>query len=316
MVTNSLNGTMSMPVGSTGLNMSIDSTVSQLWLPRSICDSMAQALGLTYDASTDLYLINSTSRSRLLDLNPEFTFTLAANSSSNTTTNIVLPYAAFDLQIGLPVYNSSVTYFPIRRAANESQQVLGRAFLQEAYLVVDWERLNFTMAQASHKSNDVSKSVMPILPPSEAQSHSGGLSAGAIAGIVVGVIVAVVLLCIAGWLWWRRRNSKKWAAATVKSSKASLGEQSLGEKDAKDSDGHHDGLTELASPTAAHDSQQAESRTKPGSELYGEERYELQDAEMRHQLMSAPVYELPGDTAEHELHARELQGFREDEAKK
>jgi hypothetical protein len=100
--------------------------VSQLWLPKVICDKLAESLGLTFDSSTELYLVNDTIRTKLLDLAPEFTFTLAANATSSDTVNIVLPYAAFDLTVSQPFYNTSRHYFPIRRAADEKLYVYAR----------------------------------------------------------------------------------------------------------------------------------------------------------------------------------------------
>jgi len=43
-----------------------------------------------------------------------------------------LPYAAFDLVADYPLVIDSSRYFPLMRAANESQYTLGRTFLQEA----------------------------------------------------------------------------------------------------------------------------------------------------------------------------------------
>ena len=68
-------------------------------------------------------------------MNPNITF-----SSSNTAgenLDIVLPCAAFDLTASFPVANNTTTnYFPLRRAANDTQYALGRVFLQEAYVTL------------------------------------------------------------------------------------------------------------------------------------------------------------------------------------
>jgi len=55
--------------------------------------------------------------------------------------SIVLFYAAFDLQATYLIYNNSTRYFPIRCAANE--YTLGRTFLQEAYVIANYEHSNF-----------------------------------------------------------------------------------------------------------------------------------------------------------------------------
>ena len=145
-VSSSLIGTIAMPVGS-GFNMTVDFAVSQLRLPEAVCDSLADSLGRVFDHDTELYTVNVSTHKKFRQEMPQFNFTLTANGSADDATNIQLSYSAFDLQASLPLYESSTPYFPIRRAANESQYVLGRTFLQEAYIVVDWERGNFTVGQ-------------------------------------------------------------------------------------------------------------------------------------------------------------------------
>ena len=78
------------------------------------------------------YLVNSTTRELLLSLNPTITFKLGNTADKGPTTTINLPYAAFDLKAGYPIYPNETNYFPLRRATLESQYTLGRTFLQEA----------------------------------------------------------------------------------------------------------------------------------------------------------------------------------------
>ena len=53
-------------------------------------------------------------------------------------------------------------YFPLRRANGESQYILGRTFLEEAYVIADYERMNFTVLQAVLSSENKSQSVVII----------------------------------------------------------------------------------------------------------------------------------------------------------
>ena len=186
-------GTVSLLPGGTPVLTTIDSTVSQMWLPQNMCDLFAKAFGLKYDFYTGLYLVNNTIHNQLEQMNPTVTFTVGGTDPSGSTTNIVFPYAAFDLQAGIPLYNASTNYFPLRVASNESQQVLGRAFLQEAYVFVDWERKNFTIGQAIHQNSTTN--IIPVLPPSYNDSgESSSLSTGTIVGIAVGACAAIALL--------------------------------------------------------------------------------------------------------------------------
>jgi hypothetical protein len=275
-VANTLNGTFSATFGLPTLQLAIDTGVSQLWLPKVICDTLSEALGLTYDPSTELYLVNDTARAQLLDLAPHFTFTLAANATSSDTVSIVLPYAAFDLEVGQPFYNTTKRYFPMRRAADEKLYVLGRAFLQEAYLIVDWERGNFSLSQARHQITQ--RDIVPIRPVSDEPSKHTGLNTGIIAGIAVAIPVAVLIAGAVGYMLWRKKRSR---AASLRENVASPYPDEKKEHEAMELSGMGALL--------------AEANSTPVHELHHESS--------RQQLMSTPVYELPGDRVERELDA-------------
>ncbi|KAF2083810.1 acid protease [Saccharata proteae CBS 121410] len=213
LVSNSLQGVASMTLE--GHLSVIDSTVSQIWLPEDVCARFESAFGLTYDSTTDLYLVNDTIHAQLLQLNPSITFKLGNSiyDSGSNSTNIVLPYAAFDLQATWPYYPNATNYFPIRRAANETQYTIGRTLLQESYLVVDYERQNFTLAQTIFSDPLPDADIITIqslnstTPTTKAKSPSS-LSTGAIVGIAVAG-AAVILIAIVALLLYRRRNNRR-----------------------------------------------------------------------------------------------------------
>ena len=274
---NTLNGTLSAAFDHPSLSMAIDSGISQLWLPLQVCENLAGALGLTYDNSTGLYLVNDTARTRLIELSPEFTFTVAANATSRETTNIVLPYAAFDLEVGQPFYNTSKRYFPIKRAPTDDLYVLGRAFLQEAYLIVDWERGNFTISPYMHQSTGQGVVAIPPVEDDEAEGSTTGLSPGIIAGIVVGALSGLAVIAIIVHVLCKRRKA-------LQRSSDRDGTSSPFPEDKKDAD-----MSELSDTGTIV----AEANSVPIHELH-------QDS-LRQQLMSTPVYELPGVAVEQEL---------------
>ncbi|KAJ4342862.1 hypothetical protein N0V95_006802 [Ascochyta clinopodiicola] len=263
LATNTLKGTFSL---SSGAHFSvIDSTVAQLWLPTDICTQFEEAFGLTYDANTDLYLVNDTIHSNLTTLNPTVTLKLVNSLQDTSTkyTNIQLPYAAFDLQASYPFYTNATRYFPIRRAANDSQYVLGRTLLQEAYLIVDYERANFTVAQATFPDPLPAANVVTINPPRDEETNNGSssLSTGAIAGIAVGIALLLILLGLATFFFLRKRRQ-----STRKYELAATEVSDTGSKHHLTSTGHNAAmkapaplppqemggtpLTELASPAA------------------------------------------------------------------
>ena len=112
--------------------MFIDSTLPYIYLPASACQIFEQELGLVWNATENIYVVDENLHQNLISANPEFTFTIGNDEQSQPTVDIVLPYSSFDLAFDSPIFPKSTSYFPIRRATNESQYTLGRAFLQEA----------------------------------------------------------------------------------------------------------------------------------------------------------------------------------------
>jgi hypothetical protein len=210
LATNTLRGTFSLTAGA---HFSvIDSTVPHLWLPRDVCEQFESAFGLTYDAQTDLYLVNDTIHAQLLSNNPIITLKLINSLAGSSTdyTNIKLPYAAFDLKASYPYFKNATNYFPIRRAANETQFILGRTLLQEAYLIVDYERANFTIAQAVFPDPLPAEKVVTITPPdSPTESTSSHLSNGVIIGIAVSAAAILFLVAIFIFFWLRKRRARR-----------------------------------------------------------------------------------------------------------
>lgn len=195
----------------------LDFAEPQLWLPKSACDKFAEAFNLTYDETTDLYLIDAATRARHVSRNPTITFGLGQTAYPASLVNIVLPYSAFDQQASYPIYDNATNYFPIRRAYNDTQYTLGRTFFQEAYIKVDYERGNFSVHQALFPSAN-EQQVVEISPKDlGATGHKigRGLSKGAIAGISIGSIIAFT--CILSFLIWiiRRRMNTVDAAEAV-----------------------------------------------------------------------------------------------------
>lgn len=198
----------------------IDSTVGPIWLPESACTAFEQAFGLTYDNSSQSYLVNKTLHASLTSRNPNVTFTIGTETSGGSTVDIVLPYGAFDLQLGFPqILNldtntylsaNSSYYFPLKRATNTTQYTLGRTFLQEAYLIADYDRSNFTVAPCTWDQQKIGTSLIrTIRRANETGSDSGSSSTpvGAIAGGVVGGVVA--LIAIIGVILFFMRRKKR-----------------------------------------------------------------------------------------------------------
>ncbi|KAK0284521.1 hypothetical protein LTR54_004420 [Friedmanniomyces endolithicus] len=199
----------SSPLLGDRIDVFIDSLVTEIWLPISTCQAFETAFFLVWDDAAQLYPVNETLHKNLLAQNPVFTFTLGqAGGEGNDTVAISLPYATFDLFITQPAVNSISRYFPLKQAQNSTQYTLGRTFLQEAYIIADYDRHNFSVSQALFPPNQSPQQLVAIRSPSDdARERHRGLGAGAIAGIVIAAI-AILALCIAGIFRLRRRSGR------------------------------------------------------------------------------------------------------------
>ncbi|MCJ1388014.1 hypothetical protein MMC18_000858 [Xylographa bjoerkii] len=199
----------------------IDSTAPAIWLPLPACQAFEEAFGLTWNDTYGYYFVNDTLHATLLTSNPNVTFTLSNTANGGPTVNITLPYAAFDKTLGygigliknLPSLESQ-KYFPLQRAANSSQYTLGKTFLQEAYIITDYERQNFTVNPCIW-NQDAQQSLVPIcsvnatgctspmgsgpagVAPAAVSSTATpkpgpSFGAGAIAGTIIGILLLII----------------------------------------------------------------------------------------------------------------------------
>ena len=206
----------------------IDSSTPYLWLPESVCLQFEKALGLTYDPNVELYTFGNRSSQHdvVVGWNLTFTFVVADEVGSSRTVSLAMPYGAFDLQLSYPFpgldadeFSPATDYFPLRKAANDTQYTLGRAFLQESLLLVDNDRGNFSLFPAVFPSG-MDILLVDIIPPigGETFRDAGPVPVpptasgkGSTIGIAVGVAVGVTVLIGAAlwWWWWSRRRSRK-----------------------------------------------------------------------------------------------------------
>ncbi|KAL8731577.1 MAG: hypothetical protein Q9181_004242 [Wetmoreana brouardii] len=219
----------------------IDSTVPQIFLPPDACELFERTFGLVYNTTYGLYLVDDELHHNLTLRNPTFTFELGNNKTDGPTVDIALPYSSFALPY-LPEFDSTpLRYFPIQRAANDSQLTLGRAFLQEAYVITDYHNSNFSVSQCRFEDS-LEQRIMPIFPPgsqvtkvtapsstSDSKVRRPRLGRQETVGIIMGAVVGfLLLLALSYWLFRlrRRRNSSAGPAAAAIVSSAEETERS------------------------------------------------------------------------------------------
>ncbi|KAK4221496.1 aspartic peptidase domain-containing protein [Podospora fimiseda] len=228
----SYSGSMSATLLSDSIDIYIDSTDPNLWLPSKVVDEFEKAFDLTLDETSGLYLVNETHRNSLINSNAQVSFRLSDVRDGGDTVTIVLPYAAFDLTAKHPLVDNTSHYFPLKRANSLAQYTLGRTFLQEAYLSADYERKVFNVSACKWEQGaeeniiTITSKDSPDSQLSPSDPDSGGLSSGAIAGIVIGSIVGAALLAaLIAFIVLRKR--RKWIGkgfAVAKQTKDPLAE--------------------------------------------------------------------------------------------
>lgn len=178
-----------------------------------------------------MYFVSEKVHAGLSRINPNITFTLGNSLNGGSTVDIVLPYSSFDLYAMPPLVKEPVRYFPLQASDNATMFTLGRPFLQEAYLITNYEHQNFSISQTRFDNlNSTKKELValpaataaptpvgtPIVPtaaptvsPSPAPAQSG-LSHQTKVGVIAGstAAVAISFLVLALFLWRWRKNKK------------------------------------------------------------------------------------------------------------
>ncbi|CAO1604417.1 hypothetical protein XANCAGTX0491_007974 [Xanthoria calcicola] len=216
-----------------GISALIDSTVPHIWLPTAACRAFEDAFGIEYDPISNLYLVNDDQHDAMVKQNAEVTIKLGTSLNGGSTVSITLPYASFDLETGPPFAKSQSKYFPLRRAKDETQYTLGRTFLQEAFIIVDYDHNRFSISQAQYSQgqpsnitvtsvrdsgNSETNNSTPESPPPlnqiSSQKSGGGIGTGAIVGIVVAIIILALLA--GAYCLWRFKFKKSWKSSKSK----------------------------------------------------------------------------------------------------
>ncbi|OHF00800.1 hypothetical protein CORC01_03874 [Colletotrichum orchidophilum] len=201
-----------------------------MYLPPGICEAIAENLHMTYHNETGFYLW-ATDLSAQLFVNQTAYLAFVFSDQSATNLTIKVPFQLLNLTLEPPLVAQNTSYFPCK-SINPAYGFwqLGRAFLQAAFLAVDYE-LNVTyMAQAPGpriEQSIVKKfdgSVISTNPATSFVTTWGdawenqpvlqgvdmdgkGLSTGGKVGIAVAAVVVVVLAAL--WFLRRRRKQKR-----------------------------------------------------------------------------------------------------------
>jgi hypothetical protein len=224
--------------------------VPYLYLPQATCDAIAKYLPVTYNSALGLYLWNTaTDAQHYEEITTTYSYLSFAlrDEPTQEELEIEVPFSLLDLELDSPLTATKTRYFPCRPFVPQAGQPyhLGRAFLQAALLVQNWETNTTWLSQAPGPNMSVpSRPVIieetdtTIVEMSNAptwlatwngtlrdsdwsqsnqSSDSSGsssngeessLSGGAIAGIAIGAVAGLTIVAAAISFYIRRRRAK------------------------------------------------------------------------------------------------------------
>lgn len=188
----------------------LDSTTPYIYLPQEAYSRILEHFNLTLDSSTGHILLSEEQKHSFEAQGFSLVFKISgyANKQLITlrdTVQIVLPPSSLIMQLDFPHVPAPAWYLPIRIGnVSISNYVLGRTFLQEAYLVAHYENYYFKVHQvdwenAKNFSKESIRSNVLELPPTEIQ-HSTAIIVASIASMV-----GMILISIYSWCILRRR---------------------------------------------------------------------------------------------------------------
>ena len=281
-------------------------------LPNSTCAAITKDLPVTYNAKYGLYFWNVQ--------DPQYTRIITSPTFLSFTFDnnfvIKVPFKLLNLTLDAPLISTPTQYFPCQppQAPNATIFSLGRAFLQAAFVGVDWaSNGQWFLAQAPGPGVGTVPQQLPITSPSipptpddwastwkslwtplpittsspasseapaagTSSSSTHRLSGGADAGIAIGAVAAVLIGLAIGFFLYRRRRFKT----------PSLSALLPGTKDDKldQPHGFEEGPPQYATSNEPQELEisgvgASELAGAETTEIDGEERYEMQQPSRR-----------------------------------
>ncbi|KAF4556473.1 Eukaryotic aspartyl protease-like protein 3 [Elsinoe fawcettii] len=218
---------------STSFTADIDSTSPFMILPSEVCILLDKTYGLTTSDSQEYYRINVSRSEDLMRQNASVTFHLGPEISGGSRVSVALPYAAFNQNISYPhtEVGNTERYFPVRCTDDASQYILGRTFLQEAYLIADYDSATFKVAQCrwdlqgtSNPQIEAIKSTAKGSVPTDipVPTAQRGFNLGATSGMIISGLVVLLAIGLGIWFVRRRRRQYEQAERFLREEKTSL----------------------------------------------------------------------------------------------
>ena len=124
------------------LSIVMNPAAPYLALPKSTCMAIAKDLPVTFNAKYELYFwnVDDPQYARIVTSPTYLSFTFRASDSSKMNLTIKVPFRLLNLTLEAPLIRKPTPYFPCQPPQLSSQYSLGRAFLQAAFIGVNWNQ--------------------------------------------------------------------------------------------------------------------------------------------------------------------------------
>ncbi|KAI8718283.1 Peptidase A1 domain-containing protein [Fusarium sp. LHS14.1] len=158
-----------------GLKVLVDGCSPYLSLPKSTCDNIAAELPVNYDESLGLYLWDTKSDKYEEIVSSASALVFSFISGSNTdAVKINVPFMHLNLTLTAPLVDTPTPYFPCH-VNGKGQYVLGRAFLQDAFIGANWHKDANTwwLAQAPGRTIQATNNIISIEEKDKTISKGG-----------------------------------------------------------------------------------------------------------------------------------------------
>ncbi|KNG87404.1 hypothetical protein ANOM_004023 [Aspergillus nomiae NRRL 13137] len=221
-----------------------------IYLPHSTCEAIAAELPVTHHPDYGLYFWNTEDKrySEIVSAPTYLGFTFSKKSLNNANITINIPFSLLNLTLDAPLVDKPTPYFPCM--GTNGNYVLGRAFMQAAFVGVNWgpHQGSWFLAQAPGPNIPGTTTVTTINPsdntvkssssdresswkgvwkelPATSVSNlstptpsedSGGLSTGAKTGIAIAMAVAATVVAVFAVWWWLQGRRQPMLAAVPK----------------------------------------------------------------------------------------------------
>lgn len=139
----SMSGILAQGNSSIGISLPVlvEPTIPYLYLPSSTCDAIAAQLPVTFQQDYGLYFwnIDDPRYTRIVTSPAYLSFTFRLNGSNVQNMTINVPFQLLNLTLEEPLAHIPTQYFPCRPLIDGGSYTLGRAFLQAAFVGVNWQ---------------------------------------------------------------------------------------------------------------------------------------------------------------------------------